>query len=54
VTEAAIVLWPALAVGSFLNVVVARVPERRSLGGRSGCLSCAAPIAWYDNVPIVS
>jgi leader peptidase (prepilin peptidase)/N-methyltransferase len=53
-TEAAIVLWPALAVGSFLNVVVARVPERRSLGGRSGCLSCAAPIAWYDNVPIVS
>jgi leader peptidase (prepilin peptidase)/N-methyltransferase len=53
-TEAAIVLWPALAVGSFLNVVVARVPERRSLGGRSGCLSCSAPIAWYDNVPIVS
>ena len=53
-TEAAIVLWPALAVGSFLNVVVARVPERRSLGGRSGCMSCAAPIAWYDNVPIVS
>jgi leader peptidase (prepilin peptidase) / N-methyltransferase len=53
-TEAAIVLWPALAVGSFLNVVVARVPERRSLGGRSGCLSCSTPIAWYDNVPIVS
>lgn len=52
--EAALVLWPALAVGSFLNVVVARVPERRSLGGRSGCPSCAAPIAWYDNVPIVS
>lgn len=53
-TEAALVLWPALAIGSFLNVVVARVPERRSLGGRSGCLSCSAPIAWYDNVPIVS
>jgi leader peptidase (prepilin peptidase)/N-methyltransferase len=53
-TEVAIVLWPALAVGSFLNVVVARVPERRSLGGRSGCMSCSAPIAWYDNVPIVS
>jgi prepilin signal peptidase PulO-like enzyme (type II secretory pathway) len=34
--------------------VVARVPERRSLGGRSGCLSCSAPIAWYDNVPILS
>jgi leader peptidase (prepilin peptidase) / N-methyltransferase len=52
--EAAVVLGPALAVGSFLNVVVARVPERRSLGGRSGCPSCSAPIEWYDNVPVVS
>lgn len=52
--EAALVLGPALAVGSFLNVVVARAPARRSLGGRSGCSSCAAPIAWYDNVPVVS
>jgi leader peptidase (prepilin peptidase)/N-methyltransferase len=52
--EAALVLWPALAVGSFLNVVVARVPEHRSLGGRSGCTTCSAQIAWYDNLPIVS
>ncbi len=52
--EAALVLAPALAVGSFLNVVVARVPQRRSLSGRSGCTSCSAPIAWYDNIPIVS
>jgi leader peptidase (prepilin peptidase)/N-methyltransferase len=52
--QAALVLWPALAVGSFLNVVVARVPEHRSLGGRSACPTCSAPIEWYDNVPIVS
>ncbi|MBA2741118.1 MAG: prepilin peptidase [Actinobacteria bacterium] len=52
--EAAVALGPALAVGSFLNVVVARVPERRSLGGRSGCPGCSAPIAWYDNIPVVS
>jgi leader peptidase (prepilin peptidase) / N-methyltransferase len=52
--EAALVLGPALAVGSFLNVVVARVPERRSLGGRSGCPTCSAPIEWYDNIPVVS
>ena len=52
--EAALVLGPALAVGSFLNVVVARVPERRSLGGRSGCPTCSAQIEWYDNIPIVS
>jgi prepilin signal peptidase PulO-like enzyme (type II secretory pathway) len=52
--EAAVVLGPALAVGSFLNVVVARVPERRSLGGRSGCPTCSAEIHWYDNIPVVS
>jgi leader peptidase (prepilin peptidase)/N-methyltransferase len=44
----------ALAVGSFLNVVVARVPERRSLNGRSACPDCSALIAWYDNIPVVS
>ena len=46
---------PALAVGSFLNVVAARVPERRSLvRPRSACARCASEIAWYDNVPVVS
>jgi leader peptidase (prepilin peptidase)/N-methyltransferase len=53
-SQAALVLWPALAVGSFLNVVVARVPEHRSLNGRSACPDCSAPIAWYDNIPVVS
>jgi leader peptidase (prepilin peptidase)/N-methyltransferase len=52
---AAVVLAPGLALGSFLNVVVARVPERRSLvRPRSSCASCAAEVAWYDNVPVVS
>jgi leader peptidase (prepilin peptidase)/N-methyltransferase len=51
---AAIVLAPALAIGSFLNVVVARVPEHRSLGGRSACPDCDSTIAWYDNIPLVS
>ena len=46
---------PALAIGSFLNVVAARVPLRRSVtGGRSACMSCGSQIAWYDNVPVVS
>ena len=50
-SQAALVLWPALAVGSFLNVVVARVPERRSLGGRSACPDCSATIATSFMVP---
>ncbi len=52
---AALALAPALAVGSFLNVVAARVPQRRSLARPgSACVSCGAAIAWYDNIPIVS
>lgn len=44
-----------LAVGSFLNVVIARIPEQRSLlRPPSACPGCRAAIAWYDNVPLVS
>jgi len=51
----AFALLPGLAVGSFLNVVAVRLPERRSLvHPRSACGACASPIAWYDNVPLVS
>jgi leader peptidase (prepilin peptidase)/N-methyltransferase len=52
---AALALAPGLALGSFLNVVAARVPRKRSLvKPGSACMSCAAPIAWYDNIPLVS
>jgi leader peptidase (prepilin peptidase) / N-methyltransferase len=47
--------WPALALGSFVNVVAARLPLRRSVvHPRSACMSCATELAWYDNVPLVS
>jgi leader peptidase (prepilin peptidase) / N-methyltransferase len=46
---------PALALGSFLNVVAARLPEGRSLvRPPSACKGCGTEIAWYDNVPLVS
>ncbi|MEO8289481.1 MAG: prepilin peptidase [Gaiellaceae bacterium] len=52
---AAFVFAPALALGSFLNVVAARLPEGRSLvRPRSACGSCQAEIAWHDNIPVVS
>ena len=52
---ALVVFAPALALGSFLNVVAARLPEGRSLvRPRSACGSCGAEIAWYDNVPLVT
>jgi len=52
---AAVVFLPGLAVGSFLNVVAARVPLRRSIvSPGSACMTCETPIAWYDNIPFVS
>lgn len=45
-----------LAVGSFLNVVAHRLPRGGSIGRprRSYCPACEAPIAWYDNLPVLS
>ena len=54
-TFAALALAPGVAVGSFVNVVAARLPLGRSLAHPgSACMSCAAPIAWSDNVPVLS
>ena len=44
-----------LLIGSFLNVVVYRVPRRLSVvTPGSFCPTCQAPIRGYDNVPVVS
>ena len=52
---AAVVLAPGLALGSFLNVVAARVPLRRSIvRPRSACMSCGQEIRALDNIPLVS
>jgi leader peptidase (prepilin peptidase) / N-methyltransferase len=52
---AAVALAPGLALGSFLNVVAARMPLRRSLvRPGSSCMSCGTEIAWRDNIPLVS
>jgi len=42
-------------VGSFLNVCIHRLPAGKSLvWPPSHCVACLAPIAWYDNIPVVS
>lgn len=44
-----------LVIGSFLNVVIYRVPRRESLlHPGSHCPSCGAPVRWYHNLPVVS
>jgi leader peptidase (prepilin peptidase)/N-methyltransferase len=53
--EVALVALLGALVGSFLNVVIYRLPRRESLtrpGSR--CPRCGEPIALYDNLPVVS
>ena len=42
-------------IGSFLNVVIHRVPLEESIVfPNSRCPSCGAAIAFYDNIPVLS
>ena len=52
--QATTFFWGA-AIGSFLNVVIYRLPRDLSLvhpGSR--CSACETPIKWYDNIPCLS
>ncbi len=41
-------------IGSFLNVVIYRLPEGKSLvSPGSRCPSCDHGLAWYDNIPVL-
>ncbi len=54
-----IISIPAITVGlmagSFLNVVIHRLPVERSIvRPRSFCPACGKTIPWYENIPVVS
>jgi leader peptidase (prepilin peptidase) / N-methyltransferase len=42
-------------IGSFLNVVIFRLPARESVvAPRSRCRACGTPLQWFDNIPMIS
>ncbi len=44
-----------LLIGSFLNVVIARVPHDQSIvRPRSRCPKCGHQLTWYENIPVFS
>ena len=43
-----------ITIGSFLNVVIYRFNTKKSLGGRSICLSCQNKLSWYELIPLFS
>ncbi|MGE0614306.1 MAG: A24 family peptidase [Bacteriovoracia bacterium] len=50
-----VVLAFGLVVGSFLNVVIYRLPRDESVAWpASRCPQCQRPIRWYENLPVVS
>ncbi|MBC8426452.1 prepilin peptidase [bacterium] len=52
-TLAGIVMF-GLCLGSFLNVVIWRLPRGESLlGPGSHCPACGTPVRWQDNVPLL-
>lgn len=52
------IVWFAclgLVVGSFLNVVIVRLPNDESVvKPRSRCVGCGYMLSWYDNIPLFS
>lgn len=44
-----------VTIGSFLNVCIGRIPNGESIiRPRSHCVRCQSPIAFYDNIPLIS
>lgn len=53
--EVAIVTLLGLAAGSFLNVVIHRLPRKESIvSPGSRCPACGHALRWYDNLPVLS
>ncbi|MDO9027324.1 MAG: prepilin peptidase, partial [Candidatus Roizmanbacteria bacterium] len=42
------------SIGSFLNVLIDRLPKDESINDRSHCDYCGKKIAWYDLIPVFS
>lgn len=49
-----IIFCIGLSFGSFLNCLVYRLANKKTILGRSFCPQCQHQIIWYDNIPLIS
>jgi len=42
------------SIGSFLNVLIDRLPKEESINGRSHCDYCRRHLRWFELIPVVS
>lgn len=50
-----VVIIYGLLIGSFLNVLILRIPEGENfVVTRSHCVNCGYQLAWYDMIPVFS
>ena len=52
--ELALIFILGLTVGSFLNVLIDRLPNDKSILGRSYCDHCKKTLSWKDLIPVLS
>jgi len=48
------IFFLGLIIGSFLNCLIWRLHKGEGMWNRSYCPLCRQPIAWYDNIPVLS
>ncbi len=49
-----IIFLYGIVIGSFLNVVIYRLPKKENIATRSHCMQCGYQLKWYDLVPLFS
>src|SRR3989338_1077055 len=49
-----LVFFIGIEIGSFLNVLIDRLPQEETIMGRSHCDHCKKDLAWSDLLPILS
>lgn len=49
-----IVFLYGIVIGSFLNVLIFRIPKKENIVQSSHCMNCGRKLGWWDMVPVFS